>query len=306
MIGIFSKRLRPAFAVAATVLALGIALTFPPVQALATNFLGLFRVKQIEVVQVDPSRLSDLNNDKILGQRIGEMFSDSFTVGKEPGEPVVVADAAAASQSAGFSVRLPTSATESPALSVSDSTSFSLTIDRERAQGILNDAGFSDLVLPESVDGATVSVDIPASVAAAYGPCPSPSTTEEEGINWSQLRQCIIFTQMPSPTVDAPADLDVKALAEIGLQFMGMSAEDAQQISETVDWSTTLVIPLPRNAAEVEEVSVDGVTGTLLSRRSDEDTPARYTLIWVKNDVIYAIAGFDRADDALAMANSLQ
>lgn len=308
MIGIFSKRLRPAFAVAATLLALGIALTFPPVQALATNFLGLFRVKQIEVVQIDPSRLSDLSNDQILGQRIGQLFSDSFTVTKEPGEPVVVADAAAASQSAAFAVRLPTSRSETPTLSVQSGTAFSLTLDRERAQGILTDAGFTDLVLPESVDGATVSVDIPASVSAAYGTCPSPAATEgeAENINYRDLFKCTIFTQMPSPTVDAPPDLDVKGLAEVGLQFIGMSAEEAKQMSETIDWSTTLVVPIPRNAADIEEVSVDGVKGTLLSRVSDDGMPARYTLIWVKDGIIYAIVGFNSPDTAIAMANSLQ
>jgi hypothetical protein len=77
-------------------------------------------------------------------------------------------------------------------------------------------------------------------------------------------------------------------------------------VSETVDWSTTLVIPIPRNAADVEDVSVDGVTGSLLTRVADDGMPARYTLIWVKDGIIYGITGFNSSDDAIAMANSLQ
>jgi hypothetical protein len=304
MQSLFPKRFRPAFAAVAIILALGIALTFAPVQALATNFLGLFRVNQIEVVEVDVSNFQALNNDSALGERIGELFSDSFTVTKEPGDPVAVAGAAAASDAAGFTVRLPSGQTAS-SLTVQDGTAFEFTINRPQAQAILDDAGF-DLQLPESIDGKPVTVTVPSAVSAAYGTCPQLDGEAAEPEGFRNFTDCVVFTQVPSPTIDAPAELDVKALAEVGLQFMGMNPDEAQQLSDTVDWTTTLVIPIPRNAAEVKDVSVDGVTGTLLTRFSDDGDPAHYTLIWVKDGIIYAITGFDSAEGALEMANSLQ
>ena len=84
-----------------------------------------------------------------------------------------------------------------------------------------------------------------------------------------------------------------------------MSQEQAQAFSQNVDWTSSLVIPIPRNAATYEQVSVDGVTGTLIQRPSD-DAP-EFALLWVKNGIIYAIGGLgSNSDRAIEMANTLQ
>ena len=49
-----------------------------------------------------------------------------------------------------------------------------------------------------------------------------------------------------------------------------MSPEEAAEFTSTVNWTSTLLVPIPRNAAIHEQVSVDGVTGTLIQRSSDE------------------------------------
>ncbi|MGQ0604620.1 MAG: DUF4367 domain-containing protein, partial [Anaerolineales bacterium] len=99
--------------------------------------------------------------------------------------------------------------------------------------------------------------------------------------------------------------LDVNELALIGLQLSGMTEAQAREYSQTVDWASTLVIPIPRNGASYEQVQVDGVTGYLIQRPSD-DAP-QYALVWVKNGIIYAIGGLgNNSEGALEMANSLQ
>jgi hypothetical protein len=55
-----------------------------------------------------------------------------------------------------------------------------------------------------------------------------------------------------------------------------------------VDWTSTLVIPVPRRATS-EDVSVDGVTGKLIQRVTDY--APEYALIWVKDGIVYAISG---------------
>ncbi|MEK7326839.1 MAG: hypothetical protein AAB217_16470, partial [Chloroflexota bacterium] len=143
-------RWRPALAGLVTI-ALAVALlSFAPVRALAVQFLGLFRVQQITVLPVDTTRLSDINNDSALSELIGQFFADSVKVTKEPGEPTMAASPEEASQLAGFTVRSWNEADSAPQITVQDGTAFEFTINRDRAQAILNEAGRGDLQLPAS------------------------------------------------------------------------------------------------------------------------------------------------------------
>jgi hypothetical protein len=109
---------------------------------------------------------------------------------------------------------------------------------------------------------------------------------------------------MPSPTVDSPPNVDLAQLAQIGLQFTGMTAEEAKTYSQSVDWTTTLVVPIPKNAATYKQVPVDGVTGTLIQRPPD-DAP-QFALIWVKDGVVYAIGGLGSdSSRAIQLADSI-
>jgi hypothetical protein len=306
---IFSPRLRPLWIGLSIVAVFSIALSFAPVRAWAGNLLGLFRVQQIVVLPIDTTRLDELGNNSDLGKQISQLVSDSVTVTREAGEPQSVADAAQASQLAGFSVRLPASRSDAPQLSVQSGTAFQFVVNRDRAQTLLNEAGLNQAQLPASLDGATVKVDIPARVTAAYGDCPNLEAgdfdPDHQGSPGRRLANCIILEEIPSPEVTTPPDMDVEQLAEIGLQFSGMTAEQARDFSQTVDWTSTLVVPIPRNGASYEEVTVDGVTGNLIRRPSD-DAP-QYLLMWVKGGTVYAIGGLGNdTSAALAMANSLQ
>jgi hypothetical protein len=144
-------------------------------------------------------------------------------------------------------------------------------------------------------------------VTASYGECPS-LTSDNSGILGSAGRRyadCVILAELPSPTVKTPPDVDVQKLAEIGLEFTGMTPEQAQAFSQSVDWTSSLVIPLPKNAATYQQLTVDGVTGMLIQRPVD-DAP-EYALIWVKNGVIYTIGGLGSdSARAIAMANALK
>ncbi len=113
-----------------------------------------------------------------------------------------------------------------------------------------------------------------------------------------------MFTQIPSPSVTAPAGVDVAQLAQIGLEFSGMSSEQAAAFTKTVDWTSSLVVPIPKNATTYKQVAVDGVTGTLIQRPAD-DAP-QYVLIWVKNGIVYSIGGLGTiSQQVYDLANSL-
>lgn len=297
---------------ASAALVIALVLAFPATRALAGELLNLFRVQRVAVVPVDFTGMEQLNG--AVGQNISQLISDSITMKKEPGDPVNVATTDEASQLAGFHVRAPQGVTPSR-INVMSGASFTFTIDRAKAQSLLNEAGRSDLVLPEEVDGADVSVNIPSSVSIAFGTCPDPSNESEaererkremetSGSPGRIYKDCIILAQVPSPEVSAPASLDIAKLAQLGLEFTGMTAEQAAQFTSNVDWTSTLVVPIPKNAASYQQIPVDGVTGTLIERPSD-DAP-QFALLWIKDGIIYTIGGLgSNSQKALEIANSL-
>ncbi len=259
------------------------------------------------MIPVDFTGLEQLTGDGALGNQFTELISSSINMTQKPGDPQAAASVESASQLAGFNVRLPGSPNPSQ-IYVTDGAAFTLTVDRAKAQALLDEAGRGDLVLPDSVDGAEISVNIPASVSVAYGTCPKPQA-DDSGNSGSEIPgrrypDCVILAEIPSPSVNAPADVDIDQLAEIGLEFTGMSRDDAVKFASTVDWTSTLVVPIPRNAATYEQVTVDGVTGTLIQRPAD-DAP-RFALLWVKDGIVYAISGLGtNSQQAMDMANSL-
>lgn len=307
-----SRILRFSLAVA---LLLVIALSFPSTRAWAGEFLGLFRIQQVAVIPIDTTGMEKLNGNTALSKQIGQLLSSSMKVTQKPGEPKAAADASEATSLAGFAVRLPQNPPSAPSLSVTGSTGVEFVVDRGRAQALLDEAGRKDLVLPKSIDGANISVHIPSGMRAAYGTCPdlksedSPNgsgpDSNSNGFRSKSYPDCILLAEIPSPTVNTPPDVNLQQLAELGLEFTGMTAEQAKAFSQTVDWTSSLVIPIPKNAATYKQISVDGVTGTLIERPAN-DAP-QFLLVWVKDGVVYTIGGSgSHSDEAIQMANSLQ
>lgn len=302
-------RLRSLWAGAAVVIVLVIGLSIPSGFAWAGQFLGLFRVQQVTVIPIDPTGLVALKNDSALAQQMGELLAKSIEFSKKPGDPVSVPNADEASKMAGFTVRLPAGQSVQPRLTVQPGTAFEFTVDRARAQALLDESGHSDLVLPQSLDKETISVNIPDAVSAAYGDCPTPqaasSALSGKGSTGRRYTDCVILGEIPSPTVNTPPDVNFQKLAEIGLEFTGMTPAQAQAISKSIDWTSSLVIPLPKNAATFQQVTVDGVSGMLIQRPAD-DAP-EYALIWVKDGIIYTIGGLgSNSAQAIDMANAMQ
>lgn len=290
---------------AIAVLALALVLAFPFTRALASEFLNLFRVQQVTVLSIDSAGLENLTGNEALGSQLSELISSSTVVTDEPGSPVKAANGEEASGLAGFTVRLPEDQSAS-GIYVTDSAAFTMTVDREKAQALIDGAGRTDLVLPEAIDGAEISISIPSAVSASFGTCPEPNLEggEDPFDMGERYPDCVVLVQMTSPVVNVPEGVDMIQLAQIALEFSGMSSEEAAAFAASVDWATTLVVPIPRDVTTHSEVSVDGVTGTLI-QRTVEHSP-EYVLIWVKDGILYAIsdAGTDTAP-AFALAESL-
>jgi anti-sigma factor RsiW len=307
----FGRSWTPAWGALAIAL-VAILVGFSPARTWAERLLATLRVKRIAVVGVDFQSFkgmeeSDPRSYKLLERAI----SDSVVVTKRPDTPEIVANSSAAAQLAGFRVRTLKDLSGPQRVQVNGEVAFHMTVDRDRLVSVLDEIGRPEIQIPEAVDGATLSVHIPKTVFSMYGDCKSRSgghgRSGKDEVNEvpsdPSRSNCTLLVQAPSPSVTVPPDLNMSDVAEAGLQLAGMGAGEAHALCQTVDWTSTLVIPVPRDSASYQPVFVDGVEGTLIQMQREQN---RYSLLWTKNGIIYSLNGNGTMNDALALAASLR
>jgi hypothetical protein len=293
---LFARRFRPAWAAVALVLALAVAFSFQPVRTWAGELLSLFRVQKIQFVQVDPSTIPDDEALDAIAGKLESVLQDKVEV-QSHGEPQDV-DVATARSAVDFA-RFPTAIEIVPRVTIKPGMDLWAQIDLPQIQALLAELGY-ETELPAEIDGAELSVNFGTLVMATYGAC-----RQDEIEGEYDPAKCRVLMQMPSPSVEAPPELDIDRLGRAYLQLLGMSEREARRFSERVDWTTTLVVPVPQSTnLSYQEIKVDGVTGTWVSTSSRG--PRQYALTWIKGDVVYGLTGVGTLQDALDVANSLQ
>jgi len=301
---LFARRYRAAWTAVSVLVALAIAFSFAPVRALAGDLLGLFRVQRIQFLEINPAQLSDSESLEAAAQKLEGVLQDQVTFEME-GEPEIVDEATARSA---LSIRLPAALDGEPRIALRPAMSASMQIDLERIRLLLSELDYKGIELPDSIDGADVSIAFGQTAIAAYGACDPGASEWGETVGASDdAGGCTVFAQMPSPSVSAPSELDVDQLGQAYLQLLGLSAQEAAQFSERVDWATTLVVPVPSYASlSYADVKVDGVVGTLIRSPRGSNSRNEYLLTWVKNDIVYALHSVGTVSDAVRIAESLQ
>jgi hypothetical protein len=294
----FSGRSRLAWTASLATAVIAISLLFPATRSFAQRLLATLRVQKVQTLALDFSSLDNPRN-RGLQQALQQMISEKVVVTTDERE-LPAASRDAASQLAGFSVRLLSSRTDAPAFRVSGAHGFHMVVDRARLQDLMDQAGRPDLILPATLDGAPVSVQIPRGVEVSYGNCTHEEPPQTTG---TPTNPCLALIEAPSPVVNYPSDLNLQQLAETALQLAGMNPVQARQFCQTVDWKSTLVLPIPPMVRSTETVSVNGVQGTLL-HFPGHDRPS-YALIWVEGGVIYSLIGWGDPSSAVQLASSL-
>jgi hypothetical protein len=297
-----SRLPRLGWAILAVIFLLAVSLAFSPVRAIANSFLGLFRVQQFTVVQVDTQRLVDQFGDEA---QLESFLTQNVKV-EEPGLPYAVASAAEASAIANQPVRLPAADQENLSLQIQPGGAASYTVDLAVLRALLVTIGRDDIQLPDSLQGAEISLQAPDSVIAQWGECPDlqsmpAETLDPDAGDKVPYPKCTTLIQMPSPTVTAPPGLDLQQLGAAYLQFLGMNPQEAEHFARSIDWASTFVIPLPSGEATYRDIPVDGVTGIMIQHSSHQ-----YMLVWIKDGIIYALSGTGDGSVAAKLANTLQ
>jgi hypothetical protein len=273
-----SKRYQRVATLVATLAVIVGLFSLAPVRAFASNLLGIFRVERFIVVDVSQERL-----EQIEAALDGSFFGEQEVL-EDPGDPVEVASVEEAAARAGFTPRTPVGYGDPVEIAVQGQMKLRYTPDVEGLRSVFAALDVDPDLLPENVDGQPFDFTLPPAVMIAY----DVSESEEE-IDF-------VLMQVPSPTTDGPADVDMQALGQAMLQVLGMTPQEAARLSQSVDWTSTLVLPITPDLATVQEIGVDGTTGLMFDSGwmegdgEGDDWDRSMTLLWQKNGIVTVIA----------------
>ena len=269
---------------------MAIALSFAPVRAMAGNLLKMFRVQTVQVIPVDQEDLEALRNNPNLKSLIDKLEAQIEV--SEDSEPQKADSLEKAAELAGFTVAKITALPEdagAPSISVTQQKVVQLQLDKELLEAVF-EAAEIEVELPDSLNDEPVIITHPNTVRQQW---------------YKEGAEILEFSQMTTPMVQYPDGLDLNALGVAGLQLLGMSKDEAESLGSTIDWATTMILPIPNDAkTNVEKVSVNNAEGWLFNNPEAEDAQAG--IMWTHNGMSYFIKGNYSAGQVLEMAKSVK
>jgi hypothetical protein len=286
-------RTRAAAAALVAALALTGLVATPGGRAAAASFLAQFRSQRFEVVTLDQSqstRLEDVAAELVeTGVFTGDAFGAAGYGGPEP-----VADRAAAATAAGFAVPvvapsvLPAGVERTPErILVSRARETRITFDRDRALDYLRRNGRPDAQLPERYDGTRLVIQVPAVVVQQFaGRDGGPA---------------LLVGKAGLLGLDTEGGASLEELREVVLGLPGLPPETVAQLRAIGDWRTTLPLPVPSDEVRWRPATVEGAEAISFA----DQTGRLHALLWQRHDHIWGVAGVVGADEARDVANSL-
>jgi len=302
------RRFVPALAGVSLAAALAFAFTLEPVRAAAREFLDLFRVKRFAAVPVDPQRLARLAEG---GLDLKTLVADQVQVVVPPQEPQTVDSPEAGGVAAGIEVRQPAylpRKAELATVAVAEPGAFRVQLDTAKLEGLAQAVGAEEIEIPAWWNGAVIDVAGPPVVAMRYV---RPSTTGET----PDPESAFVLLQSRTPEVELPEGFDLAVLGELGLRMAGMDALEARTFARTIDWRSTLLVPVPIPGQQYRELQVHGQKGLLVSFRPEPRTMPdgttrragwRSVLMWSEGDLCFGLQGPGDGLELLEMAQSIR
>ena len=96
--------------------------------------------------------------------------------------------------------------------------------------------------------------------------------------------------------------VDPAVLGEALLQVLGMAPGEARRLAQNIDWSSTLLLPVPQDLATFREVRVDGTSGLALSKVDGRG----HSLLWQKDGSVYLLVSDGNLRELIRIADSLE
>ena len=254
---------------------------------LADSFLTIFQPKQFAPVQVSSSDLRGLPDLSAYGTMSEPSHAPS----------VAVADAAAASAAAGFSVLTPSHLPAGAAAArfqVIPKTSGTFTFSAEAARATAAKMGRTPPPVPAGIDGTTLLVQGGPIVLQVYGAGAAPSGAAD-------AMPTLAIAEARVPTVSSNG-ATFEQVRDYLLAQPGVSPVLAAELRAIGDPAQTLPIPVPAGQASGKTVAVHGTSGVFVG----DSTGIGSAVIWQQDGVVFGVAGTLTENELIATANSLR
>ena len=276
-----SSRLKIALVPLAAAVAVAVALSFAPVRTAMADFLNVFRVDKVNTITITEKDISELrkatnNGGNVDIKNFGKIETSGF--GRRAPQETTLDGA---KKAADFELKLPESikGAGAPHFSAIQGTSTSLTLDVEKANGIIKSFGGKSL-LPAGLDGKKFTMTTSAAIMANY---PRENATP------------ITIVQSKSPEFVFPAGVDPNVVRDVLLSLPILPDGIRQQLEKINDWQHTLPIPAVEGYTKTEQVKVNGADGVFMTtdkvRNKRINGNNANTLIWQNNGIVYGISG---------------
>ena len=284
-------RLRRAAAILLPMLVAAGLFTMPAVRASAESFLAMFRVANFVGVRMETRALTRdaVDVPRLLGEQV-QMVQD-------PGRPVNVTSVADASAAAHFTVAEPADLPRDSRLTdiaVQGAGVVRITADAERLRDALNVLGIRDLDVPQDLDGKVAMVRTGSVVRLGYA---------VRGLSFT------VF-QTTTPDIALPAGINLAQLGEMALRISGMPRVDAHNFAQTIDWHSTVLVPIPPNAQGFRQVDINGHQALLVQSipfGTPTESQRRLTsLLWSTGSRVIAVQGTVPMGDIIEIALSIR
>lgn len=254
-----------------------VGLSNPTLRAAASDFLGQFRVQKFAAISISPEQLAVLEQVAESGLTPGTL---QFV--EEPGAGTAVNTVREASIQTGMSVQTLPTLGNAETIYLTDGGSAIFTVDLESSRQILELVDLDPALLPNELANSDIRIFIYDGVMQQW----ADGTT---------------LMQTTSPIVEYPQGIDPAVLGQAFLQLLGLSEAEATRLAAQIDWTSTLVLPIPTDVGTFQEVTVQGVSGLSLSTLNGETA-----LLWQKDDVLFMLTGDGGMAQLVTLAEELE
>lgn len=254
-------------------------LAIPQVQAFASEFLSVFRVQKFVLVGVTQERMDQIK--AAVGQDSTYVSHETL---KDGGKPKTAATVAQAAKLAHFQPLTPDASYGDPTeIEVSGATAERFRPNAKELRSLFSTLNLDPNLIPEKVDGQPFDVSVNSGILQVFG-----SDSDK-----------ISLAQAPAPTVKVPDGVNMEQLGEAMFQLFGMSPAEAAHMSKSIDWTTTLVVPMPSDLSSMREVTVRNSSGLLFdgtqTKKGADSSKGEYTytatLMWQENGSLFVVNG---------------
>lgn len=239
------------------------------------NILQVFRASHVDVVQVSPTDMTNLQNALSQQGKVSmKQYGSVTTVKPMTWQQGTVSGYAAQT---GLPDLWPKSLAGGQKINVSTTAAseYVFTLNVAHINALVQSVGGTQL-FPSSLSGVPITVNVPAGVDI-YDPTSSSFNTGYE------LQE----SGVPSVSIPRGAGVSQARQALLALPFLPQPIEQA--LANTADWQNTLVVPVP--GATTQNVSFLGHRAVLISEtNSNQNIGNRYSLVWDHGKVIAAFS----------------